>query len=119
MDHDTFRTTFSRMGFEIEEERNGEDEPVLIAENRQGDKVWWSVDPDTGGWGLYVQPDGPTFDDAMFSPGDVEFSDDALVIPEARGTRPAEVGYGRRGFDGEVRIDSQGVTITEVSEHRA
>lgn len=119
MDHDTFIEEFEEMGFDVEEKESneGDGRGVVLAENENGDEIWWSVIDSPEVWGVHIDPDRCSIDQDPFRWKDLDFDGDAVVIEGATGTRSKDFGYGRSGFEGEVRIDSDGLTITETERH--
>lgn len=122
MNHDTFQEAFESRGFGVyvdQEPPDNEPEslPVLAAENDEGDCLYWSVIDSPEQWGVYVDPDDYTLDDATLRWDEVTFDGDDFVIENATGTRTAQMGYGRRAFDGELRIGPHRSKITETNTY--
>lgn len=128
MNHDTFRKKFDRIGFDVttdwapsEQEKEDMDDPrpVLVATNSNGDDVYWNRDTDTNEWSLYFDPSGASLDTKSLAGSEVAFTDDAVVIEGASGTRSSTTGYGRSTWEGTFRLDADGVTITEEHTYSA
>jgi len=116
MNHDKFRETFEDLGFDVsqdEEPPEGEENGVLVAENDSGDEIFWSVIDAPEQWGLCVRPDRLTLDNPTFEWHEVEFRDGAFVIEGVSGTAPAQTGYGRTAFSGDLRVDQSSTQAEE------
>ena len=117
MNHERFRHKFEEMGFTVSvdnEPVNEHDKGVLLAENDNGDKIYWCIIDQSETWGIYVDPDRFTLDDATFEWDQVRVDGDTLVFKSATGTRAKQTGYGRAGFSGTLTIDPRGSEVTEV-----
>lgn len=117
MNHERFRKQFEDMGFDVSVERESPEDDegnVLVAENDDGDKLFWSVIDSPEVWGVYIEPDRYSLDNATFRWEELTFEDGDVVIENAHGTRPKQSGYGRAGFNGELRIGPRGSQVTET-----
>jgi hypothetical protein len=119
MDHETFKETFTEIGFHVKEQEppEGEERGTVLAENDNGDELWWSVIDPPEVWGIHIFLDRATLDDTAFQWDELSVEDDEVVIEDATGTRSKNVGYGVTGFDGTVAIDQHGATIAETYRH--
>lgn len=120
MNHERFRQQFEEMGFDVtvdQEPPEDEELGVLVAENDEGDQLFWSVIDSPEEWGVYIDPDAYTLDDATFRWEDLTIDGDDVVVEGATGTRRKEFGYGRAGFDGELRIGPNRSKVTETNTY--
>lgn len=116
MDHEQFKQRLEDLGFDVEEDTDDTEDgmkPPIKATNQQGDTIWWSLGADEE-WGLYIDPERYTLDDAFLLPREVRLDSDALVIEGATGTKIKDVGYGRAAFDGTMRITKTNTSVTET-----
>lgn len=120
MNHELFRKKFKEMGFDVSVDREppeDEGKEVLVAENDRGDQLFWSVIDEPEVWGVYIDPDEYTLDDATFRWNELTIDGNEVVIEDATGTRAKQHGYGRAGFDGELRVGPLRSQVTETKTY--